>query len=102
MTSADEIFYGGGETISIMNEDGLSNLFVSPNLMLTNSFEVTSVKPGELASNQEVAAFLATFKGVSARDKGMMSVTLVMESEAIVALIKMLRMKLAEVPVHLR
>lgn len=88
--------------MSILDAKGMSQIFVSPNLILSNTFELVSVKPGELADNQERAAFLLTFKGVSTKDKSLMSATVVVESELIIALIRACRIKLAEVPVELR
>lgn len=100
--SEDKIFYGGGEAVPIFTPEGMSEIFLSPNVILSNNFELVSARPGELADNQEVTAFLLTFKGVSAKDKGLISVTVVVESPLVVALIKALRAKLAEVPVNFR
>ena len=98
----DKVFYGGGESVTIVSSDGMSNLYAARDLILTAEFEVATAKPGELASEQTAVGFLLTFKGVDPTNKALKAVTLVFEPPMAAALIKSLRHKYVEIPIHLR
>lgn len=100
--SDDERLYGGGQKVHILTPTGVDEGFIAKDVMLTGEFDLVTVEPGVLAENQESAAFLLTAKGRRNGQKAMSSVTLVFEPEMAIALVKALRLKWTEIPVHLR
>ena len=92
----------GGHQVTIMSPDGVSPLAVANEIMLTNDFQLGTVKPGELAANQESAAFILTFKGIDANTKIPKAITVIFEPTMANQLFKALRLKFVEIPIELR
>lgn len=99
--SLNKLAYGGDD-VTIMSADGMSQMMIAPELILANEIEIATAKPGELAPEQQVTAFLLTFKGVDAKTKAPRAVTLVFEPSLADVLFRATRKKFVEIPIEHR
>lgn len=97
----DELFYGGGKTVPITSEEGVSNQFFAPIAILSNEIDMNVLAPGELGDNDRAAAVI-TFKGRDAYGKGMAAVTIILDPDGLIGLVRMGRVKYTDIPLELR
>ncbi len=98
----DKILYGEGDKVTLFEQDGLSEQFVSARILLTNEFELSTIAARELSPDQESAAFLLTMKGRMNGEASVAAVTVVFEAGMARALLRSLNQKWRELPVEER
>lgn len=98
----DPLFYGGGQAMPVISNEGVSQQYIAADIILSNEFEVSVAKPGELDAAQDEPAWIITFKGRTNLGRELSAVTIVCDTKMATALIKSMRLKLTQVPVEFR
>ncbi len=99
--SPDQLAYGT-DRVHLMSDTGMDEIMIAETLILSNSFEIATAKPGEIAPEQTTTAFILTMKGADSLTKAPRAVTLVFDPTMANALFKSLRMKFVEIPIQHR
>lgn len=101
LVELDPLIFGGGGVISV--DGGTQLMYVAEEILLSSEYELTGILPrkfGEEESNE--AHFLLTFKGRINNTERAGAMTVMMDFNTTMALLKQLRTSVARTPLHLR